>query len=242
VEVKMAEEKKKLKGVVVWFVNLYPDLGQSVEDTMQMVKQMNKPFMDKLTEDGQYVCLLVPTVREATRVEKIDYHAPFPRYMPKSLDIQKVGLKDNEKKKPKQVFGQEAGPSMGGVISLFVNFHPEIKVDPKEVMPLVAKINEEAIQIIAEDGQYQLMIVPTTKEASRVEKVDYEMPFPRFVPKKIESKKQAAAAATKILKEMIDDYEDDDEAKKKVVEDEDDDDDFDEIADPELEEDDEDED
>jgi hypothetical protein len=116
------------------------------------------------------------------------------------------------------------------------------KIDPAEVMPMVYKINEEAIRIIAEDGQYQLMIVPTTKEASRIEKVDYEMPFPRFVPKKIESKKQAAAAATKILKEMIDDYEDDDEKKgKKVVED-DDDDDFDEIADPELEEDDEDED
>jgi hypothetical protein len=94
----MAEEKKKLKGVVVWFVNLYPDLGQSVEQTMQMVKEMNKPLIEKLVEDGQYVCLLVPTTREATRVEKIDYNAPFPRYMPKSLDIQKVGLRDNEKK------------------------------------------------------------------------------------------------------------------------------------------------
>jgi hypothetical protein len=220
----MTEEAKKLKGVIVWFVNMYPDLGQSVSQTMHMIKDMNKPLLEKLAADGRYVCLMIPTTKEATRIEKVDYDSPFPRYMTKSHDIQKVGLSENEKKKPKQVFVAEEEFSFGGLINLFVNFHPEVKFEASEVLPLVQSINEEAFKAIAEDGQYQVMIVPTTKEASRIEKVDFEMPFPRFAPK---AETNSASIVNKLLRAI--------EGEEDKVKEEDDDN-FDEIEDEELEE------
>ena len=41
---------------------------------------------------------------------------------------------------------------------------------------------------ITEDGRYQIMFVPTTKEANRIEKVDYDEAFPRFVPRSVKSR------------------------------------------------------
>lgn len=220
----MSEEKKKMKGVVVFFVNLYPDLGQDVRSTMNMIKEMNQPLANSLTEDGQYVALFVPTHREATRVEKIDYDGPFPRYMAKSLDIQKVGLQDGLKKKKKNMFQPEGSGKMRGIISLFCNFHPEIELDVPEIMELIRSINSEALAAIAQDGQYQILIVPTTKEASRVEKVDWESPFPRFVPKNTGKKGSVPKkVVTVVTEEDEDDDEDELEDEKDAVEDTDND-------------------
>jgi hypothetical protein len=68
------------------------------------------------------------------------------------------------------------------------------------------------------------MIVPTTKEASRIEKVDFEMPFPRFAPK---AETNSASIVNKLLRAI--------EGEEDKVKEEDDDN-FDEIEDEELEE------
>jgi hypothetical protein len=223
---KMAD-KNKLKGIMVFYINMYPDLGQQLEPTLTMIKEMNRPLMDKLTEDGNYVCLLVPTTKEATRVEKVDYDSPFPRYMPQSADVNRCGLKkDVQPKKPKRFFGEaqdeeaEEEPTMRGFITLFVNFHPDVNLDPNEVMKLIQKMNKENLATIIEDGQYQIMFVPTTKEASRIEKVDYDMPFPRLMPKTVSKTKTGIVTPV-----------------PKVEEEEEDDGPHDEIEDEELEED-----
>ncbi len=221
-----AKEAKKLKGVVVFFVNLYPDMGQDVYTTMKMIKEMNKPLTDNLSEDGQYVVLFVPTTKEASRVEKVDYDSPFPRYMPKSHDIMKVGLQDGLKKKKKKGSTNMFLPptkSLGGVISLFVNFWPEMQLDMNEIMKLVYDINKEALEQVQADGQYVVLIVPTTKEASRVEKADYDMPFPRFVPKSTGKKGVPTKVVTTLIGDDDEDDEDEDddelEDEKKDVED-----------------------
>lgn len=167
---------EKLEGMIVWFINWCPDSGRSIGDTMKMTKEMNKPLMEKLAKDGRYISLWIPTVNEATRVVKIDYNAPFPRYMPKSSDVNRFGLPSNDKKQKK-----EEAPVFCGLINLFINFCPEVRFDIDEVLELIPSINKKAFDIISEDGRYQIMIVPTTKEASRVEKIDFEMPFPRLV-------------------------------------------------------------
>lgn len=218
---------RKLKGVVVLYVNLYPDLGQEIETTIRMIREMNKPMIDAVSQDGNYVCLLVPTTKEATRAEKVDYNAPYPRYMTKSVDIAKVGLKGTSE--PSVFKGLETESKLKGFITLYVNFHPEVKVDPAQVMSLIQEINKEALHQIAEDGQYQIMVVPTTKEASRIEKVDYDSPFPRLTPKKVSKTKTGVVAPTKIPKMVVEDDDEDDEL-------EDDDGPFDELDDDELEE------
>jgi len=210
----VAKKAGALKGVVVFFVNLYPDMGQDVYTTMKMVKEMNKPVADNLSQDGQYVVLFVPTTKEASRVDKIDYDSPFPRYMPKSHDVMKVGLQDGLKKKKqdktKNMF-QPPTQSMGGVISLFVNFWPEMRLDMNEVMKLVYEINKDSLAQIQADGQYVVLIVPTTKEASRVEKADYDMPFPRFVPKNTGKKGVPTKVVTNLIGDNDDDEDDEDD-------------------------------
>ncbi len=222
----MAEETNKLKGVVFFYFNLYPDLGQQVAATMQMIKEMNKPLIEKLSEDGRYVCILVPTTKEATRVEKVDYNSPFPRYMPRSLDVQKVGLTQGKNNKA-NIFqsGFQNEPVFKGLLTLYVNFWPEVKLDPTEVMSIIRTINQEAFDRITRDGQYHFIIVPTTKEATRVEKIDWDNPFPRLVPKTTEKKSRLNVIPPKALLHDM----------KKGGDDEDDIEDADEIEDEELE-------
>ena len=216
---------KKLKGIMVFYLNMYPDLGQDLTTWLMMFKDMNKPLMDKLAEDGSYACLMVPTTKEATRVEKIDYDAPFPRYMPQSVDVSKQGLgKDVVVKKTNVFKGLEEEPEedesvMKGFITLFVNFHPDVKLDPAEVLKLVQRINEESLEKINTDGQYQIMIVPTTKEAARIEKVDYNMPFPRLSPKAV-SKTKTGIVTPKIPKIIEDDEDEEDNGPYDEVDDE----------------------
>jgi hypothetical protein len=60
-----------------------------------------------------------------------------------------------------------------------------------------------------------LIIVPTTKEASRIEKVDYDSPFPRLVPKMVEKTKMVVPMPFKSEKpekdEELEDEPDDDD-------------------------------
>lgn len=175
----MADVQKKLKGIVVFFVNMYPDLGQQIEPTLKMFKESAKSLIDRLQADGRYVIIFVPTTKEATRVEKVDYDAPFPRCVARSLDVLRDGV--TLRKKKQNLFEDDS--ACKGFISIFLNFHPELKLDVNSVVALTQAVNEEAIKEIAADAQFDVIIVPTTKEASRVEKVDYDSPFPRFVPK-----------------------------------------------------------
>lgn len=200
-------ENKKIQGVVIFFINLYPDLGQDVHVTMNLVKEMHQPLVDILNQEGKYPPIFIPTHKEATRVEKIDYDAPFPRYMAKSHDIMKIGLQDGIKKSKNNMFQQS---SSKGVISIFVNFHPEMNLDIADTMNLVRTNNAESLSRIQEDGQYQLLLIPTTKEASRAEKVDWDMPFPRFVPK-VQGKKNTIPKKVVTLVAADDDDDDEDE-------------------------------
>lgn len=205
------EEQVKLKGIVVFFVNLYPDLGQDVQISMNMFKEMSKNLIEVLTQDGRYVPLFVPTHKEATRVEKIDYDSPFPRFSANSYDMLKVAPKDTSKKKTdKNVFQLEAPAEdvgLKGFISLFVNFHPEVKLDVQEILNLIKSINAESLSKVADDGKYQFLIVPTTKEASRVEKVDLESPFPRFVPRSMSKRDLAVKKTIKSKEKALEDLE-----------------------------------
>lgn len=200
----------KLKGMVVFWVNLCPDMGQNTRTTLEMVKEMNQSLTDSMCEDGSYALIFVPTFKEATRIDKIDYDFPYPRYKAKSLDVLKCGIKNPKK----NVFQQSRGSgNITGIISLFVNFHPDIVSEIPETLKLIKEINKEVLELIDKDGVFKLLIVPTTKEGSRVEKVDWDYPFPRLVASKdsksSKSKKEEDDADSKV-KDDDDDLDNDD--------------------------------
>jgi hypothetical protein len=65
---------------------------------------------------------------------------------------------------------------------------------------------------INKESNYQIMIVPTTKEACRVEKIDFDKPFPRYIPKthfdlfeldKKKAEREAAKEKEKLEKEAL---------------------------------------
>jgi predicted fused transcriptional regulator/phosphomethylpyrimidine kinase len=67
-----------------------------------------------------------------------------------------------------------------GFITFYVNFFPDLNQDIKQTLDMAANYNKETIEKIKE-ANYEVMFVPTTKEASRVEKVDFDKPHPRFI-------------------------------------------------------------
>jgi len=220
----MAETK--LKGVIIFWVNLCPDMGQNTRTTLEMVKEMNQGLTDSMVSDGVYALVFVPTFKEATRIEKVDYDSPYPRYKAKSLDIQKCGLK-NQKKNTMFQQNVSAG-NITGIISLMVNFHPDTVNEIPETLRLIREINEESLELIDKDGVFKLLIVPTTKEGSRVEKVDWDYPFPRLIPSKNKDSKKSKDDEPEELKKVMfdddDDNDDDDDIEKDDIDDDDDDD------------------
>lgn len=86
-----------MKGYVIFYINFFPDLGQDMETIFKMIVSHNKEMLDRLKEHGEYDIIFVPTTKEATRVEKIDFDRPFPRFKPQSSKRIITTDDDNEK-------------------------------------------------------------------------------------------------------------------------------------------------
>lgn len=67
---------------------------------------------------------------------------------------------------------------MKGILVVYVNYHegedPRVKTDHWRAQ------NSELQQSLKEMG-YHVMFIYSTKESCRVEKIDFDKPFPRFV-------------------------------------------------------------
>lgn len=72
---------------------------------------------------------------------------------------------------------------MIGIITFYINFHPELEQDVQQTIDMFRLCNKELFDEIKESTQYRIAIVPTTKEACRIEKIDFDKPFPRFSPR-----------------------------------------------------------
>ncbi len=169
----MTAENDKFIGLVVFWVNLHD--ATDVLSKLAMIKEMNKPLFELLsTKDGRYEFLFIPTFKESTRIEKIDYDLPFPRCMALGIDVQKYGLQVISEPK-------DDGHDLKGLITLFINFPTEMNIDIAKTLELVRNANKETFDTVDEDGRYKILIVPTSKEGSRAEKVDWGSPFPRMV-------------------------------------------------------------
>lgn len=70
------------KGILMFYINFVPDSGVTVEQTTDLFRSQNKELLEKLKAAGDYEVMFVPTVKEATRVEKVDFDQPYPRFIP----------------------------------------------------------------------------------------------------------------------------------------------------------------
>lgn len=79
-----------LKGIIVFYINFLTAEDQKDSDaTLNMVRNQNKELHTKLAEAG-YDMIFVPCVKEACRVEKVDFDQPYPRFIPNYIDVTKV--------------------------------------------------------------------------------------------------------------------------------------------------------
>lgn len=82
-------------GIITFYINIHPEQGQELQQTVEIFKQCNKELFEKIN-DSDYIIAVVPTTKEACRVEKIDFDKPFPRSIPRhhveieSLEKRKV--------------------------------------------------------------------------------------------------------------------------------------------------------
>lgn len=71
-----------MKGIVTFYVNIHPSEGQDVAAIVEIFKTANKELIERVNKESDYVVAVVPTSKEACRVEKIDFEKPFPRSIP----------------------------------------------------------------------------------------------------------------------------------------------------------------
>ena len=69
---------------------------------------------------------------------------------------------------------------MKGFIVFYCNYYPELNQTAEVHMQIAKNQNTDLIAMLKEEG-YEVMFIPCTKESTRVEKVDLDLPYPRFV-------------------------------------------------------------
>ena len=76
-----------MKGLLVFYVNFPTESEKDVTETLALTKEFNKDWINEMHELGDYQVMFVPTIGEASRVEKIDFDQPFPRYVLPHVDV-----------------------------------------------------------------------------------------------------------------------------------------------------------
>lgn len=72
---------------------------------------------------------------------------------------------------------------MNGIINFYINTHPELSQDPQQMIDLFRANNKEIIDKLSNEAGYIAMIIPITNESCRVEKIDFNKPYPVYVPR-----------------------------------------------------------
>lgn len=85
----------KMEGVIMFYLNYNPDIeGVTLREQVELFKELNAEFIKELEIETCYRVAIVPTTKEASRVEKMDFAHPFPRFVPNNTDI-----RENEQNK-----------------------------------------------------------------------------------------------------------------------------------------------
>ena len=84
-----------IKGFITFYINYFPELNPDVQQTIDFAKTYNKEAIEKLRA-ADYEVMFVPTVKEASRVEKIDLDKPHPRFIQGKVKLDRSDEEDND--------------------------------------------------------------------------------------------------------------------------------------------------
>lgn len=97
-----------MKGIITFYINYHPDLGQDLTQTVEVFRQVNKDLFDAIAADSDYRVAIVPTTKEACRIEKVDFEKPFPRFVSRThSDIELLERRREERAKEREVVFRE---------------------------------------------------------------------------------------------------------------------------------------
>lgn len=83
-------------------------MGQDLNQTIEVFKQVNKDLFDSIQNDSDYNVAIVPTTKEACRIEKIDFDKPFPRFVSRThSDIELLERRREERAREREVVFRE---------------------------------------------------------------------------------------------------------------------------------------
>lgn len=71
---------------------------------------------------------------------------------------------------------------MKGILTFYLNF-PDFKQDIPTVIEIFRQCNKELFAEIESEIGYKICVVPASQESCRIEKIDFDKPYPRFVSK-----------------------------------------------------------
>lgn len=93
---------------------------------------------------------------------------------------------------------------MKGFINLFVNF-PDFDPDRIDAIVQIIKRDNQEVFALAAKTDYPIMLIPCQDEASRIEKVDFNAPFPRFISRNaIDVSKADVLSGASVAEALVD--------------------------------------
>lgn len=76
-----------MKGIVNFYMNVeHCEKGQEEKDYIDLMINTNSSMMARIEENG-FGVMVVPVRKESSRMEKVDFDRPFPRYILPHVDI-----------------------------------------------------------------------------------------------------------------------------------------------------------
>lgn len=90
-------------GIVTFYVNVNKSEGQDLTQTVELFRLANKELLESV-KDSDYQIAIVPTTKEACRVEKIDFDKPFPRAISlNQREVETIEKRVKEKEKVRDI-------------------------------------------------------------------------------------------------------------------------------------------
>lgn len=71
---------------------------------------------------------------------------------------------------------------MKGIITFYINYQPGLGQVAEQCIEVFRSCNKDLIEKIHNETGYHVAVIPTTNESCRLERMDFDKPFPRFVP------------------------------------------------------------
>lgn len=97
-----------MKGIITFYINVHPDLNQDLTESIEVFRQVNKDLFESIQKESEYRIAIVPTTKEACRIEKVDFDKPFPRFVSRThSDIDLLEKRREERSRERELVFRE---------------------------------------------------------------------------------------------------------------------------------------